>query len=333
MISLSGLSVSYDGAPAVRMVDLDVDEGNLCVLLGPSGCGKSTLLRTLAGLIKASAGRIVVGGEDITALQPEQRRLGFVFQNYALFPHLTARENVGFGLAMQGWPRSSRGERVDEMLDLVGLRHLGDRRPSELSGGQQQRVAIARAMAPRPRVLLFDEPLSNLDAQLRVSLRDDIRALQRRLGITSIFVTHDREEALALADKIAVMKDGKIVQVADPRTLYDKPADPFVCRFMGDIVALPKAVRSKLRGAEGSDCFVRPEDVVLRPHDGLITFQATVTSSSFLGAFTRVLLAVDGDEIEAFVLGRDSQGAEPGTVLTAGIDPARVLSFPTDAPQ
>ena len=234
-VVLRGLSKIYPGqaAPAVAGLDLELARGGMLALLGPSGCGKTTTLRMIAGLVEPSAGSIAIGGVDVTQAPVHQRNIGMVFQSYALFPHMSVEQNVGFGLEMQGVPRAERKRRVAEALDTVRLGDKASRRIKQLSGGQQQRIALARALITAPQVLLLDEPLSNLDAKLREALRIEIRAIQQRTGITAVFVTHDQDEALAMADRIAVMQDGKLVQVGAPADIYDAPANRFVADFIG----------------------------------------------------------------------------------------------------
>jgi putative spermidine/putrescine transport system ATP-binding protein len=237
-LCLSALSRRYGPTIAVADVSLDVAEGEAVALLGPSGCGKTTTLRMVAGLIAPTAGRICVQGRDVTAMPAHQRNMGYVFQSYALFPHLTVGANIGFGLDERSVPRAERDRRVREGLALVRLEGLEGRKPKELSGGQQQRVALARALVIAPDVLLLDESLSNLDAKLRDAMRIEIRDLQRKLAITTLFVTHDQTEALTLCDRIAVMNAGRIEQVAAPRDIYDRPATRFVAEFVGRSVVL-----------------------------------------------------------------------------------------------
>ena len=218
---------------AVRDVSLDVPSGELLTLLGPSGCGKTTTLRMIAGFQKPSAGRLLIDGVDVTRVPANHRDIGFVFQNYALFPHLTVFENVAYGLRVRRRPASTIAGDVDRVLEMVGLAGYGPRQPHELSGGQQQRVALARAIVIRPRLLLFDEPLSNLDAKLRVQMRDEIRSVQQMLGITTVYVTHDQEEAMAISDQIAVMQLGQVAQHGTAEELYRRPASRFVASFLG----------------------------------------------------------------------------------------------------
>jgi len=227
---------------AARDVSLTVAPGEFVTLLGPSGCGKTTTLRMIAGFETPDAGRVWIGDEDVTALMANRRNVGFVFQNYALFPHLTVFENVAYGLRVQGRPAGEIGRAVGDVLALVGLQGYDRQFPQQLSGGEQQRVALARAIVIRPRVLLFDEPLSNLDAQLRVRMRGEIRALQQALSITAVYVTHDQEEAMAISDRIAVMSRGTIVQEGSAETLYERPASEFVARFIGRVNLLAARV-------------------------------------------------------------------------------------------
>ena len=241
-LELEGLSKHFGSTVAVRDVSLDVRDGEFLVLLGPSGCGKTTTLRMIAGFIAPSAGRVRLDGEDVTALPPWKRNAGMVFQSYALFPHLTVGENVAFGLEMRKVPRAEMSPRVAEALRLVRLGGLSERLPRQLSGGQQQRVALARALVIRPDVLLLDEPLSNLDAKLRETVRVEIRELQHDLGITTVMVTHDQEEALIMADRLVVMSEGSVRQVGSQRDLYERPADSFVAGFVGRSNLLAGAV-------------------------------------------------------------------------------------------
>lgn len=224
----------YGDVSAVRDVSFEIEAGKLVTLLGPSGCGKTTTLRLIAGLERLSEGRILIGDEDVTRLPATERDVTMVFQSYALFPHMGVAENVGYGLRVSGLPAADVREQAEEGLKLVGLSGYGDRLPSELSGGQQQRVAVARALVLEPQVLLFDEPLSNLDAKLRRQVREEIRELQQALGVTSVYVTHDQQEALAVSDRIIVMNDAVIAQDGSPREIYENPADKFVANFIGD---------------------------------------------------------------------------------------------------
>ncbi|WP_207453611.1 ABC transporter ATP-binding protein [Herbiconiux sp. SYSU D00978] len=294
------------GTRGLDGVDLELTGGEFVALLGPSGCGKTTALRSLAGLETVTSGRIMVDGDDVSTVPVNRRDIGMVFQSYSLFPHMTAAENVEFGLRMRRVPATERRERAAASLELVGLAHLGARYAHQLSGGQQQRVALARALVTRPRVLLLDEPLSALDAKVRVALRDEIRALQTELGITTLFVTHDQEEALAVADRVAVMRAGRIEQIGTPEELYGRPASAFVADFVGLSNRLPGVVAGDRVSVLGSElplldqaaasghveAFVRPEDVVLAA-DGI---PATVVSTSFLGSLRRTVVELESGE-------------------------------------
>jgi iron(III) transport system ATP-binding protein len=277
-LSIEGVEKRFERFIALRHLDLRVRQGEMLCLLGPSGCGKTTLLRIIAGLETQSAGRIVQNGRDISLLPPVKRDYGIVFQSYALFPNLTVRENVAYGLVNRKRPRAEIAARVAELLALVGLPDSGAKYPGQLSGGQQQRIALARALATAPRLLLLDEPLSALDALERIRLRGEIRRLQQRLGVTTIMVTHDQEEALSMADRVVVMNHGVIEQVGTPREIYERPATPFVADFVGKVNVLPAVAlgggRYKVGALElqcaGDDCAHAPGQAVrlyLRPED------------------------------------------------------------------
>ncbi|MCW4386438.1 ABC transporter ATP-binding protein [Salinibacterium sp. SYSU T00001] len=299
------------GGRALDGVDLAIEPGEFLALLGPSGCGKTTALRSLAGLESVTSGSILVDGTDVAQVPANRRDMGMVFQSYSLFPHLTVIENVEFGLRMRGVAARDRHGRASESLELVGLGHLASRYSHQLSGGQQQRVALARALVTRPRALLLDEPLSALDAKVRVQLRDEIRRIQIELGITTVFVTHDQEEALAVADRVAVMREGRVEQVGSPEELYSAPATAFVADFVGLSNRVPGVVRGtafevQAGGAtvelpvlgEATDgaahAFVRPEDLVIAgsPEPGAVP--GVVVSSSFLGSLRRTRVALAG---------------------------------------
>jgi putative spermidine/putrescine transport system ATP-binding protein len=293
----------------VQDFDLDVQAGEFISLLGPSGCGKTTVLRMVAGFEEPSAGHIVIGGKDVTFLKPNQRNIGMVFQAYALFPNLTVAQNIAFGLKVSGTPRDVMDKRVGEMLELIKLPLFGDRYPYQLSGGQQQRVALARALAPQPKVLLLDEPLSALDAKVRVSVREEIRAIQKNLGITTIFVTHDQEEALSISDRIVVMSQGRVEQVGAPFEIYNFPRTRFVASFVGTLNILNGKVGDPARGTitvDGQELVsargiadANPGDMralALRPEAVLLTdpggtrnrMNGTIEEVSFLGSVIRV---------------------------------------------
>ncbi|WP_051701563.1 ABC transporter ATP-binding protein [Mycetocola saprophilus] len=272
-----GVTQAYGDFLAVDNLDLTIEEGKLTTLLGPSGCGKTTSLRMLAGYARPTAGKILIGGEDATALPPEKRGLGMVFQSYALFPHLTVADNVGYGLKLRKVPAAERKARVTEALELVGLGHLAARKPKALSGGQQQRVALARAIAIRPKLLLLDEPLSNLDARLRVQMRAEIRRIQAETGLTVVLVTHDQDEALEMSDTMVLMRAGKVMQTGAPDEVFPAPANRFVAEFLGYENFIPTA--------EGLFT-VRPEQLQIASADATtpgLNLDGVITSSAYRG--------------------------------------------------
>ena len=308
-LKIDNITKTFKDNQVVKGVDLSFDKGEFVSLLGPSGCGKTTILRIIAGFEAPTTGTIIVDSKDITALPPNQRKIGMVFQAYALFPNMNVADNIGFGLKIAGAPRPERDARVEEMLKLIGLPGYGKRYPFELSGGQQQRVALARALAPRPRMLLLDEPLSALDAKIRVSLREEIRAIQRELGITTVFVTHDQEEALSISDRIVVMNAGKVEQFGTPFEVYNRPQTRFAATFVGTLNTLHARVQdaaSKLVSIDGQSATVlalpasartgdtvsltmRPEAVSLaNGHARDIVLNGTVSEVAFLGAVIRL---------------------------------------------
>ena len=265
-IAIEGVCKSFGSQQVLQDCSLAVGRGTVLTLLGPSGCGKTTLLRTIAGFVQPDRGRVFIGGRDSTRLPPHERRVGYVFQDYALFPHLTVGGNVAYGLKVRRMRRAETAQRVAGALDLVGLGGLGPRYPSELSGGQQQRVAIARALVLEPEVLLLDEPFNALDAALRTTMQAELRKLIERVGITSLFVTHDQGEAMALSDTVAVMRAGTIEQFAPPLEIYDRPRTAYVARFIGR-ANLIEAGAAGLRDG-GSMLMVRPENLMLATGDG-----------------------------------------------------------------
>jgi iron(III) transport system ATP-binding protein len=318
-LQIEAVNLSYGDNHVLKDVSLDVRPGELFAFLGPSGCGKTTLLRLVAGFNVADSGRVLVAGEDVSRLPPWRRDVGLVFQSYALWPHMSVAENVAFGLEERRLPRSEVRQRTTAALDLVGLADYAGRRPSQLSGGQQQRVALARTIAVEPKLLLLDEPLSNLDAQLRVQVRRELRDMQRRLGMTTVFVTHDQEEANTICDRIAVMRDGVIQQVGTPVELYEQPANLFVGGFLGTLNILcggewlpdgtlfqlvdgqriPVASGPSFR-REGKLVF-RPQDAKLSPSEDLeaypVRLHGMISRSEFLGSTVRYVVAVGSDEI------------------------------------
>ena len=301
-VQLRGVHKSYGDNPVVRAMDLTVEQGEVLALLGPSGCGKTTTLRMVAGLEAPSGGEIFIGDEQVAGpgrlVPPEARRLGMVFQSYAVWPHKTVYENVAYPLRLKGVP--DLGPRVEQALSAVRLDGLSARYPNQLSGGQQQRVALARALVAEPRVLLLDEPLSNLDAHLREQMRDEIRDLVKRRGITVLFVTHDQEEALGLADRVAVMHQGRIEQHDAPEALYDQPATRFAARFVGRQSELPLSfvpdsiARRAVVDAEGGIFAFRPSKAGMMRGAGEGGIPGTVRSRVFLGPIARYVIAVQG---------------------------------------
>jgi sulfate/thiosulfate transport system ATP-binding protein len=311
-IVIEQVTKRYESAQVVDTVSLQVADGELFVLLGPSGSGKSTLLRIIAGLTPLSAGRITLHGRNVTALPPQERDVGFVFQNYALFPHMTVADNIEFGLRVRHVPAATRKERRDELLKIVGLDGLGHRLPRQLSGGQQQRVALARALAPNPAVLLLDEPFGALDAKIRRDLRQSLRQIQRELGVTTIFVTHDQEEAFELGDRLGVMHAGQLLEVGRPDALYLQPQTAFAATFLGSVNQL-RGERTatgvqmgeihfsysfeeneKISVGQSVNVLFRPEDIILAstpseagPH---ILGQAVVEQNMFIGTSERLHL-------------------------------------------
>lgn len=265
-ITAQALRKVYPGNPpveALASIDLEIQDNEFFTLLGPSGCGKTTLLRLIAGFEHPTSGRLDMFGESLLALPPYKRPINTVFQNYALFPHMTVAENIGFGLQMLGTPKSAIKSTVEEMMELVQMTQMADRQTSQISGGQQQRVALARALAPRPKILLLDEPLSALDFKLRKKMQLELKRLQTETGITFIFVTHDQEEALTMSDRIAVMSNGAVRQVGRPREIYDRPADRFVADFIGDTNFLP----AEIIGCEGESAQLRlPSGKLVQAH-------------------------------------------------------------------
>ncbi|MFK8253224.1 ABC transporter ATP-binding protein [Ancylobacter terrae] len=356
-ISIRGLVKSYTGKgdmAALSSLDLEIGDSQFVTLLGPSGCGKTTTLRLIAGYLTPDAGTIHVDGRLLSSpgsvVSPENRGMGMVFQNYAVWPHKTVYENVAFGLKLRRIPASEMKAKVERMLSLVNLAGLEGRFPNELSGGQQQRVALARSLVVEPDILLLDEPLSNLDAKLREHMRSELKELQRRTGITFVYVTHDQAEALALSDQIAVMHGGKLQQYGTPLEVYARPKNRTVADFMGLVNILPVEVLDAGHVRIGSDIVldmavpgwatagtkadlaVRPENVHLKPAGAgeASTLQGTVTERTFLGNLAEYLVRLPGD----LVVRAQSHPlliAEPGAALAVRIDPAECLLFPREA--
>ena len=316
-VGLSGVVKKYGSQTVLHDVSLDIRFGEFLTLLGPSGCGKTTLLNLIAGFIEADAGEIYIDGSPVTTLPPHLRDIGIVFQSYALFPHMNVERNIAYGLRMRRVPSREIAQRVKEVMELVHLEELGDRKPKQLSGGQQQRVALARALVIRPKVLLLDEPFSALDKGLRGSMQVEVREIQRRLGVTTVFVTHDQGEALAMSDRIAVMSKGVIRQIATPAELYRNPQDPFVAAFLGDVNILPayyhsenadglqlrigagvlQVGRDRLVGGSHDggrlDIYVRPEQIRLETLNAESVLSGTVVNHVFQGDHVDSYVDVD----------------------------------------
>ena len=359
-LSLRGLTKHYAGFTAVSDLSLEVPKGELVAFLGPSGCGKTTSLRMIAGLVPATSGSIRVAGRDLTGVPAHRRDMGLVFQSYALFPHMSVAANVAFGLTMRKVPRAEAAARVREAIALVHLEGSEDRRPAQLSGGQQQRVALARALVIRPQILLLDEPLSNLDAKLRDEMRNEIRDIQRRLGITAVFVTHDQTEALTMCDKVAVLNAGRLEQFGTPQDLYERPVTPFVANFVGRTNQLAAtAVRGEVAmggsvlhlGANrpGSDpaLYSGPVELMIRPHriqlraggDAVLSagparhaVNGIVARVTYAGELLHYEVSVEGQtlSVECSTLTNASM-LDPGTPVTLAWRAEDTLVFRTQA--
>ena len=346
-ITVRGLTKSFGAFRAVDDVSFEARAGEITALLGPSGSGKSTVLRMIAGLEQPDAGSIWVGGEEHTDKTPQERRLGFVFQHYALFRHMNVRQNVEFGLKVRKTPRPEALSRVNELLELVGLGPFGDRYPDQLSGGQRQRVALARALAPRPEVLLLDEPFGALDAHVRQELRRWLDGLHRELGVTSLLVTHDQEEALELASAVVVMRRGRVEQAAPPVDIYNRPATPFVAGFVGASNLVRGTVQhgslqfgnsavaeaDHMPAGSSAQAYIRPHDVLLTRVPGDRSFPVTVERRTNLGWISKLQLRLgDGQAIFAELPNEELDGIEEGDQVYANLRNAKVFSLDAGDP-
>ncbi len=360
-ISIRGLSKAYGDTLAVDRVSLDIADGHLFFLLGPSGCGKTTLLRMIAGFIEPTRGSILFDGRDVARIPPEKRNTGMVFQSYALWPHMTVAENVAFGLKVRKLSRSDRDSRVAEALDMVQMGSYAGRRPNALSGGQQQRVALARALAIRPDVLLLDEPLSNLDAKLRLEMRSEIRRLVSQLKITTVYVTHDQKEALSLADDMAVLRQGVVVQSGPPRLLYERPNSMFVADFLGETNFLAATVSELATGPEGLIAVetsfgpmrgigqdgvakgqrvtvsIRPETIHVARGDAsgsAVRLHARLLSSTYLGEVAQHALRLEspaGNAVLKMLEIHPGPFQPPGTMIDVAIQSKDIMILPPEA--
>jgi putative spermidine/putrescine transport system ATP-binding protein len=356
-LELRELSKQFGTVPALAGLTLELSSGEFVSLLGPSGCGKTTALRIVAGFEQPTGGRVIVDGRDLTGVPPNKRNMGMVFQAYSLFPNMTARHNVEFGLRVRGTDRARRRRRADELLELVGLAARAEQYPHQLSGGQQQRVALARALAIEPAVLLLDEPLSALDAKVRVALREEIRRIQTRLGITTLYVTHDQEEALSISDRVAVLSEGRLEQVGTPAQIYQAPSTPFVAEFVGTMNRLAGTIERQdtvlVEGQGGQQIrlpvgspdgqppgasvlvLIRPESVSIEQADSeraaAGSFGGRVIMHTFLGPVTRIGLDSDLGPLTADVPSREALTLAPGTAVMLRVDPAGVRLLPRGA--
>ncbi len=343
MLTISRLAKRFGDAVAVRDLSLTLERGDFLTVVGPSGCGKTTLLRMIAGFEQPSDGAIAIGGVDVADVPPERRNIGMVFQHYALFPHMSVADNIAFGLSVRGVGRAERDARVAEAAETVRLTHKLGAPVPDLSGGEQQRVALARAIVIRPSLLLLDEPLSNLDPQLREEMREEIARVQRATGITTVYVTHDQQEALSLADRVLVMRSGEAEQFGSPRDVYFRPRTPFVARFIGGAEIVPATVvawerEAHVRVFDGYDLHVAPPELpshagawglAVKPEAIALSrdgFEARVEDMAFLGSSVELALRVTGHALRARV--DATATVAPGDTVTIALDPRRCSLVP-----
>lgn len=335
MIRFQNVTVKFGDFTAIPDLDLQINEGEFFTLLGPSGCGKTTALRTLAGFNTPTSGRVLIDGKDVTREAPDKRELGMVFQNYALFPTMNVRENIAFGLKVKKKPQKSIDALVDQMSDKVGLtRAQLDKQVAELSGGQQQRVAIARALVLQPRILLLDEPLSNLDAKLRQALRMELKSLQAEVGITTVYVTHDQEEALTMSDRIAVFNLGRVEQVGRPWDIYDNSATDFVSQFIGERSEVVSPLRESLDPAadlSAARSFIRSEKVSFTASPQAVPVPAVVEAMSYHGVHTAYIVNAQGSRLKVLMKEDGRERPEVGSDVTVHVRPQDLRTYPVVA--
>ncbi|MBN1351797.1 ABC transporter ATP-binding protein [candidate division KSB1 bacterium] len=347
---------TFDSVRVIDNINIEIERGELFFLLGPSGCGKTTLLRTIAGFYRPDQGQIRINEKDVTDVPPHKRNTGMVFQSYALWPHLTVRENLAFGLELHKIPAAERRRRVDDVLEMIQLSKLADRSPNQLSGGQQQRVALGRALVLEPEVVLLDEPLSNLDAKLRLEMREQIKALHDRLGLTMIYVTHDQSEALSMADRIAIMQNGRIQQSGTPRDIYNFPANPFIAEFIGETNLIPGSVKriaaeisvsteigelqsslpyDGIKPADPVFCSIRPERLtVIGKNESYVNrIEGQVTRIIYLGSHEQYFLTLaDKSQLKVIEYSLQSAKTESGKKAQIGCHAQDVVLLRREAP-
>ncbi|MDD3338271.1 MAG: ABC transporter ATP-binding protein [Lachnospiraceae bacterium] len=341
MIEIKDLAVKYGDFTAVKDLNIEIQDGEFFTFLGPSGCGKTTTLRCISGFEKASNGQIVASGTDLSGLLPEERNLGFVFQSYALFPSMNVYENIAFGLKAHKVNKKIIKSKVESVAQRTGITEHLNKKVSELSGGQQQRIAIARALVLEPRILLMDEPLSNLDAKLRISMREEIKRLQKELGITTIYVTHDQEEAMAISDRIAVFNLGRLEQIGTPQEIYNHPKSEFVARFIGDINLLSGKAEEKIKENCGYDkmqkCYIRPQKIMVQSKgqkqedDDQICLTGKVAGFEFLGSYSKVKIDTGDDTVIYSTIFNNDNQFLIGDEVTLCIRKDDILAFGGDA--
>ena len=336
MIKLENIQVKFGDFTALKNINIDIQEGEFFTFLGPSGCGKTTTLRTITGFIRPSAGRVFVRDRDITDMPVEKRNVGMVFQSYALFPTMSVYENIAFGLKVQKLSSGKIREKVKDMAKKVDLSDEQlEKKVSQLSGGQQQRVAIARALVTSPEIICLDEPLSNLDARLRVQLRNELKMLQKKFGITTVYVTHDQEEALTLSDRIAVFNNGEIEQIGRPDEIYNHSSREFVCNFIGDINRLEKPLLEAIGGGKtgiidaDQDCYIRLERIHVNApvKENYLSCQAVVTGYEYYGLYIKYTLEAYGQVLKVIEKNSGNPLFESGSTVTISFNPATVLQY------